>query len=95
MPRIEPRGKYLLVRPVDKDSNQLSNGLVLPESEEKEQKAQGEVEAVGAEVKDIKKGDKIVYGAFAGETVRMRKGDEEIERELIHDDDVIAFIREK
>ena len=43
----------------------------------------------------LKVGARVVYGTFAGETIKTREGGKEIERKLLHDDDVIAFINEK
>ena len=91
--RIVPRGKYILVRPDSADSRENENGLIIPSTVEQEQKAFGRVEAVGLEIKDIKVGDRAIFGAYAGETIRQREDGKEVERKLLFDDDVIAFLR--
>ncbi len=92
MTKVVPRGKYILVKPDEKESKQNEVGLLAPSNEEAEEKAQGVVEGFGSEVKGIKKGDKVVYGVFAGEILKLRKDGKEVEYKLLHDDDVIAFI---
>ena len=90
---IIPRGKWILVKPLSENLRETEHGLLLPANEEKEQKAQGTVEAVGKEVKDIKVGDQVIYGAFAGEDIRTRKGTSEVLYKIMLDEDVIAFIK--
>lgn len=89
---ITPRGKYVLVKQAEPESRENEFGLLVPDSEEQEQKAQGDVIAVGSEVKGLKKGDRIIYGAYAGETLKVNEGTKEVEYKLLHDDDIIAFI---
>jgi chaperonin GroES len=91
--KIVPRGKYMLVLPDSEDSRTNENGLIIPSNVEQEQKATGKVEAVGSEVKDVKVGDRVAYGAYAGETIKQREDGKEVERKLLFDDDVIAFLR--
>ncbi len=93
MKKIQPRGKWVLVRPVDPESSINEAGLYIPDSTEKEQKAQGTVEAVGSEINDIKKGDHVVYGAYAGETLGTTEKGKKVELKLLHDDDIIAFLK--
>ena len=89
---IVPRGNWLLVKPVDKESHELDSGLILPSTEEQEQKATGIVQSVGELVTDIKQGDKVIYGAFAGETLKRRENEKEVEYKLLLNEDVIAFL---
>lgn len=91
--KIQPRGKWVLVRPVDPESNINEAGLFIPDSAEKEQKAQGTVEAIGSDIKDIKKGDHVVYGAYAGETIGTSENGKQVELKLLYDDDIIAFLK--
>lgn len=89
-PTIIPRGKYILVEP-DKEEKRLSeSGLATPENEEQEKKSIGTVLGVGDQIKDIKKGDRVVYGTYAGDTLKMK--DDELK--LLHDDDVLAFLED-
>ena len=91
--KIVPRGKWVLVRPIEKESRTTDQGLILPASEEREQKALGTVVAVGKEVTDIKLGDEIIYGAFAGENIKRREGSVEVDYKLLLNEDVIAFLK--
>lgn len=92
--KIKPRQKYILVKPDGEPSRQRSSGLVTPDSVEQEQKAVGTVISVGASIKDVKKGDRVVYGAFAGETLNFSSDPKKVEYKLLHDDDVLATIDE-
>lgn len=91
--QIVPRGHWVLIVPVEKDSRETDQGLILPASEEQEQKARGVVEAVGDKVEDIKKGDEVVYGAFAGETMTRVENGEEKEYKVVLDEDIIAYLK--
>lgn len=93
--QIQPRGKWVLVKQEEPDSRIQKNGLIIPPSEEKEQKARGIVEAVGSEIKDIKKGDQVIFGAYAGEKMEVKEGEKKVMFLLLHDDDIIAFIDKK
>jgi len=90
--KIQPRGFYILVEP-EESKNKEVNGLMLPENEKEDQKAMGIVLAVGSNVEDIKKGDRVVYGVFTGEEIVMKEGIKEKEYKMLHDEDIIAFIK--
>lgn len=92
--RIIPRGVYILVQPDDEQSLENEFGILMPDNTEQEQKAQGEVINVGAKVDDIKKGDKVIYGMYAGEKIKFKNGKKECDFILLHSDDVIGFIEE-
>ena len=91
--KITPRGKWLLVRPLADKSRETEHCLLLPATEEKEQKAQGVVESVGNEVKGLKTGDSIIYGAYVGEPLKISEDGKEVEYKLLLDEDVIAFVK--
>jgi len=91
--RIIPRGKWVLVRPLAASNRETEHGLILPANEEQEQKAQGIVEAVGDEIKGIKVGDEVIFGMFAGEPIKSREGGKDIERKLLLEEDIVAFIK--
>lgn len=92
---ILPRGKYVLIKPEDEKSKTTDSGLIIPDNVEKEQKkASGIVLDVGSDIKDIKKGDKILYGMYAGETVMLMENGKEVEYRLLFDDDVIGYLYE-
>jgi co-chaperonin GroES (HSP10) len=91
--KIIPRGNWILIRPVEKESQELESGLLVPKNEEQEQKAIGTVLGVGDKVTDIKENDKVIFGAFAGETLTRREDGQEIEYKLLLDEDIIAFLK--
>lgn len=91
--KIIPRGKYILVKPDSGTVRETEHGLSVPKDVEQEQKAMGEVIEVGSEIKDIKKGERVVYGAYAGENIKILEGGAKILYKLLHTDDVIAFIK--
>lgn len=90
---IVPRGKYALIRPEAEDSRVMGNGILVPDSVEQEQRSQGEVIAVGDGIDDIKAGDKVIYGTYAGETLKLIEDAKKVEYKLLHNDDIIAFIK--
>ena len=90
--KIRPRGKQILVKQEDEKSRISELGLSLPDSVEQERKAIGEVVAVGPEIKDVKKGDRVIYGAFAGEKIKLQESTKEVDYVLLFDEDVLAFI---
>lgn len=89
---ITPRGKYILIKPEPKPDGTNEFGLTIPDAVEQEQKAQGEVVHAGPAT-DLKKGDKVIYGAYSGETMKLKEKGVEVEYKLVHDEDVIAVIR--
>jgi chaperonin GroES len=90
---IIPRGLWVLVEPVEEDIKKTTSGILLPQTEESEQKAQGMVIAIGEEVKGLKVGDKVIYGAYAGEQLKTIEDEKEKEYKLLLDEDIIAFIK--
>jgi len=90
--QIIPRGEWVLIKPTEKSDKETEQGLILPDAEEKEQKATGMVLLVGNKVsKDIAPSSKVIYGAFAGENVKVIEDGKEVEYKLLHDEDIIAF----
>ena len=93
--KIIPRGKYILVTPDPEKSRVSDSGIVTPDNIEQEQKAIGTVEAVGSDVKGVKKGDRVIYGAFAGEKIKVSENlKENPDYILLFDEDVLAFIKD-
>lgn len=93
-PKIKPRGKQILVQPDPEVSRQGDFGLVLPSSVEQEQKAVGTVIAVGPDIKDVKKGDRVIYAAFGGESIGFSRDPKKVDYKLLFDEDVLAFIED-
>ena len=87
--KIQPRGKYVLVE-VDKEESRVSkSGLVTPANVEQERKSIGTVVGAGDQINDIKKGDRVIFGTYAGDPVKM----DGVEYKLLLDEDVLAFIK--
>lgn len=95
MTKILPRAKQVLVRPDDEESKVNSAGIITPDDVEEEEKAIGTVEAIGAGIDDVKVGDRVIFGAFAGEQITLKDDDEkEIKYRILFDEDVLALIED-
>lgn len=94
IPKIIPRAKQVLIKPDDEASRVSDSGLVRPSNVEQERKAIGTVLAVGSDIKDIKKGDRVIYGAYAGEAIQLRESNKEVDYKLLFDEDILAFIED-
>ena len=94
-PIIKPRGKQVLVRPVEEQGRVSEHGIFTPVKVEQERKAIGTVEAVGPDIKDIKKGDNVIYGAYAGEKIAFKESIDNVEYILLFEEDILAFIEFK
>jgi len=90
--KITPRGKQILVQPNSEKSRVSEHGLLTPSNIEQEKKAVGLVIATGPEIKDVKKGNKVIFGAYAGEKIKLHNGAKEVEYVLLYDEDVLAFL---
>lgn len=88
--KIHPRNKWICVEPDKEESRILESGLTKPDNTEQERKSIGTVVSVGSEVKDLKKGDRVIYGTYAGERLELEK--ENLEFYILHDDDIVAII---
>ncbi len=93
-PRIRPRSKQVLVSPETPESRVSKHGILTPSNVEQEQKSIGLVLAVGSEIKDIKKGDKVIYGAYAGEKIKLQENSKQVDYILLFDEDILAFIED-
>lgn len=91
--KIIPRGKYILVKQDEPESRENEFGLSVPDSQEQDQKATGVVESVAKGITDLKVGDKVVFGAYAGEQLKVTEKHKEVTFLLLHDDDIIATIK--
>lgn len=91
--KITPRGKYILVKRDEAESSVSEHGISAPTNTEREEKAFGTVVAVGEKITDVKKGDRVVYGAFAGEELELDEKGKKVKYRLVEDEFVIAFIK--
>jgi chaperonin GroES len=96
IPKIKPRGSWILIKPAN-PATQNEYGLTIPDSVEKEQKAQGEIIATGPKVLDLElqKGRIVIYGKFAGEEIQIGKKHEtkdKVDYVLLLEEDILAIL---
>lgn len=101
MSTIRPLGDRILVKPA-KEEVVTASGIVLPETVDKEKKAQGVIVALGngdvVSKLGLKIGDKLLYKKWGGEEIKMGKGSEEVEYKILYvgkdedKSDVVAII---
>ncbi|MBO6938826.1 MAG: co-chaperone GroES [Deltaproteobacteria bacterium] len=92
---IRPLGDRLLVKRV-KEEEQTAGGIIIPDSA-KEKPIEGKVIAVGngkrgddgKPVKlEVKKGDKVLFGKYAGTEVKI-EGEEHL---ILREDDILGIV---
>lgn len=95
--KVKPIGDRILVQQL-KQEEVTASGIVLPDSADKEKKAQGKIVALGAgseiERLGLKVGDVVVFGKYSGEEIEVDKQEYKIlsvskEKD---DSDVLAVI---
>lgn len=93
---IKPLSDHVLVKPL-KEEEVTASGIVLPETVDKEKKAEGEVIAVGPgkllengqrAVMEVKVGDKVLFEKWGGEEVKVGKE----EYKILSQDKILAII---
>ncbi len=89
---LQPVGDRVLVRPLSEEEVTAS-GLVLPDTVDREKKAEGEVVAL-SDSEDVKKlnlkvGDTVLYGKYAGEDVDYKGED----FKFLKDDEILAVVK--
>jgi chaperonin GroES len=95
---IKPLGDRILVKPLTSEEVTKS-GIVLPDTAEKEKKEQGEIIAIGEGEKikklNLKVGDKVLFGKYAGDEVELDTPDKDgkTEYKFLKDEDVLAVIQ--
>lgn len=89
--KLRPLGNRVVVTPLTEEETTKS-GIIVPETVDKEKKAEGTVVAIG-EGEEIKKlglaeGDKVLFGKYAGEEVKV----DGVEYKILTDEDVLAVV---
>lgn len=83
----------MVVEPLTEEETTKS-GIILPDTVDKEKKAEGKIIAIGDGEKitklGLKVGDKVLFGKYAGEEVKVEK----IEYKILSDEDVLAVVTE-
>ncbi len=87
--KIKPLGERIVVRPI-KQEEKTEGGIYLPETASKEKPQRGDVIAVGADFKGVKKGDKVIFAKYGGAEIKI---DDE-EYLILGEDDVLAILEE-
>ena len=88
---IKPIGDRVLVKPA-KEQEITKSGIVLPDTVDKEKKAEGEILDIGNGEKvaklGLKVGQKILFGKYSGEEFKIN--DEEYK--ILNHEDILAVI---
>lgn len=91
--KLKPLGNRVVVQPLTEEEVTKA-GIILPDTVDKEKKAEGKVIAVGDGEKivklNLKKGDRVLFGKYAGEEVKVDK----IDYKILSRKDVLAIIEE-
>lgn len=89
--QLRPLGNRVVVQPLSEEEVTKS-GIILPDTIDKEKKAEGKIIAIGDGEKitklGLKIGDKVIFGKYAGEEVKFEKE----EYKILTDEDVLAVI---
>ena len=98
---VKPLGNRVLVKQLSSEEVTKS-GIVLPETADKEKKAQGKIVELGtgSEISSIglKVGDTVVFGKYAGEEVEIDEDGKKVEYKILYvgkekdDSDILAII---
>ena len=95
MSTIRPVGDRVLVKP-NKEEEVTASGIVLPDTVDKEKKAEGVVVALGdgedlAKLK-LKVGDKVLFEKWGGEEFKTGRGADEVEYKILPHDKILAVV---
>lgn len=89
---LQPVGNRVLVRPLTVEEVTTS-GIVLPDTVDREKKAEGEVLAIGngedITKVNLKVGDKILFGKYSGDDVEYNKED----LKFLKHDEILAIVK--
>lgn len=93
--KIKPLGDRVLVEPKEEEEVTAS-GIVLPDTVDKEKKAEGKIIALGNGEKlaklNLKVGDMILFEKWGGEEVKLGKGADEVEYKILPHDKILAVV---
>jgi chaperonin GroES len=89
--KVQPLGDRVLVKPIVAEET-TKGGIVLPDTVDKEKKAEGEILAIGEGEKikalNLKVGDKVIFGKYSGDEIELDKE----EYKFLKDEDILAVI---
>ena len=90
--KIQPLGDRVLVEPMTEEETTKS-GIVLPDTVDKEKKAQGKILAIGKGEKieklGLKEGDTVIFGKYSGEEIEL----EDKDYKFLKHDEILAIIK--
>ncbi len=103
---IEPLGDRVLILPLEKEQVSAS-GIVIPETSSKEKPQEGVIIAMGKggivndhgvmspdPGKFLKIGDKVLFGRYAGDDLKLRSKDgKDVEVKILHLDSVLGLVK--
>jgi len=99
---IEPIGDRIVVLPLEKEQTTAS-GIVIPDTASKEKPQEGVVLALGKggtgkdspdPSKFLKVGDKVLFGKYAGDDVKLKDTHgKDVEVKVLHLDSVLGLVR--
>ncbi|MFH1392565.1 MAG: co-chaperone GroES [bacterium] len=85
--KIRPLRKQVIIKPITKEEK-TKTGIILPDTAEKEKPEQGRVMAIGPKVKEVKKGDLVLFTQYAPNEIKV-DGKELL---VIKEEDILAII---
>jgi chaperonin GroES len=89
--KLKPLGNRVVVEPLTEEETTKS-GIILPDTIDKEKKAEGKILAIGDGEKikalGLKEGDTVLFGKYACEDVKVA----ETEYKILSDEDVLAVV---
>lgn len=83
---LKPLADRVVIKRIEKEAATAS-GIVLPESA-KERPEQGEVVEIGKDVKEVKKGNKVVFAKYGPTEVKV----EGTEFLIVKEEDILAVV---
>ncbi len=99
---IEPLGDRVVVMPIEAEQV-TSFGIVIPDTAKGEKPQQGIVLALGTggigedkvdPRKFLKTGDKVLFGKYAGDDVKLKdKDNKEVEVKILHLDSILGLVK--
>lgn len=87
MATVQPLNDRVLVKRLEEE-NKTAAGIIIPDNS-KEKPAQGEVVAVGKKAEDLKAGDKVIFGKYSGQEVKV----EGVEYLIMKEEDIFGILQ--
>lgn len=89
--KLKPLGDRVVVKPTPQEEVTKA-GIILPESADKDKKAEGTIVAVGSGEKiaklNLKEGQKVVYSQYGGSEFKI----DSVEYKILNEDDLLAVL---